>query len=178
MTQHRLIFLCRDNTCRSVLAEAAMRQVIAQEDRLDDFLLTSRAVQGDAGARASRIALGAAARKGIDLSGFRSRHIAEADFRNHHLLLAMDRQSCDRLKAMAPLGCENRIHGLMDFAPWTGALEVPDPAQQGDRAADDVFELLQIVARSLICVIDQSAAELMTPVRGPMPLSRNVSSVR
>ena len=43
-------------------------------------------------------------------------------------------------------------------SPWIGADEVPDPTYEGDAAADDVFEMLQIAARSLIEIIDQSSS--------------------
>ncbi len=155
-----------------------MRLLIAQEDRLDDFLLASRGVQdAAAGAKASRLTLGAAARAGVDLSGFRSRQIADGDFRNFELLLAMDVVSRNRLVEMAPAGCEHRIHLLLDFAPWIGTDEVPDPTFEGDAAADDVLELLQIVARSLLEVIDQSASSSL-PSPAYAPVNLKVASVR
>ena len=178
MTQHRLLFVCRDNTCRSVLAEAAMRLLIAQEDRLDDFLLASRGVKDGAGAKASRMTLGAAARAGVDLSGFRTRKIAVSDFRNFELLLAVDVASRNALMEMAPAGCESRIHLLLDFAPWIGTDEVPDPTFEGDAAADDVFELLQIAARSLVDVIDQSLSSYALPAPAFAPVSAKLASVR
>jgi protein-tyrosine phosphatase len=178
MTQHRLLFVCRDNTCRSVLAEAAMRLLIAQEDRLDDFLLASRGTHGGAGAKASRMTLGAAARAGVDLSGFRSRQISDGDFRNFELLLAMDVYSRKKLLDMAPEGAEHRVHLLLDFAPWMGTDDVPDPTFEGDHAADDVFELLQIAARSLVEVINQSAPSYALSMPPLAPVSAKLASVR
>jgi protein-tyrosine phosphatase len=177
MTQHRLLFVCRDNTCRSVLAEAAMRLLIAQEDRLDDFLLASRGLQAAAGTKASRMTLGAAARQGIDLSGYRSRQIADSDFRNFELLLAMDVASRNKLMALAPAGAEHRVHLLLDFAPWIGTEEVPDPTFEGDAAADDVFELLQIAARSLVEVIAQSSDPVSSLPPSYAPESLKASSM-
>ncbi len=153
-----------------------MRLLIAQEDRLDDFLLASRGTLCGAGGKASRMTLGAAARAGLDLSGFRTRQIVEFDFRNFELLLAMDIASRNQLQALAPAGSEHRIHLLLDFAPWIGTEEVPDPTFEGDTAADDVFELLQIAARSLVEVINQSASSYALPM--PAPVNAKVASVR
>ncbi len=155
-----------------------MRLLIAQEDRLDDFLLASRGLKVGAGAKASRLALGAAARAGVDLSGFRSREISDGDFRNFELLLAMDVATRNRLLELAPAGCESRVHLLMDFAPWIGAEDVPDPTFEGDMAADDVFELLQIAARSLVESIDQSSASYALSSPAFAPVNLKVASVR
>jgi protein-tyrosine phosphatase len=178
MTQHRLLFICRDNTCRSVLAEAAMRLIIAQEDRLDDFLLASRSLSAGGGAKASRLTLGAAARAGVDLSNFRSRPFCEADFRNFELVLAMDTATRKKLLDLAPVGLEHRVHLLLDFAPWMGTEDVPDPTFEGDAAADDVFEILQIAARSLIEVIDQSSSSYALSMPAMAPVSAKLASVR
>ncbi len=155
-----------------------MRQLIAQENRLDDFLLASRGLAAAGGAKAGRAALGAAARQGIDLSGFRAKPATPADFRNFELLLAMDTDSRNRLLDMAPAGYENRVHCLLDFAPWIGTDDVPDPTFGGEDAADDVFELLLLALRGLIEVIDQSSADLTLPVQALAPVNLKASSSR
>jgi protein-tyrosine phosphatase len=175
MTQHRLLFVGQHNTCRSVLAEAAMRQLIAHEDRLDDFLLASRGLKVVAGSGASQQVLGAAGRQGMDLAGFRARQIDSADFRNFDLLLAMDADSRDRLVAMAPAGSEHRVHLLLDFSPWIGIDEVPVPSSDLDEAADDLFDLVLLAARGLVEVIDKSGAELVVPVSAAVSLKASSS---
>ena len=151
-----------------------MRQLIAQEGRLDDFLLASRGLMARAGVGGNRATLSAAARHGIDLSGFRPRPITAGDYRGFDLVLCLDRLTRDRLRALSLARGGHKVHLLLDFAPWIGTDEVPDPAHGGEEAFDDVFDLLKLAARGLLEVIDQTNLELA--VCEPATERRKVSS--
>jgi protein-tyrosine phosphatase len=88
--------------------------------------------------RAQLVAL----RHGIDLSGQRARQINRHDFTRFDHVLAMDFPVLLSLTALAPPGTDDRIGLFLDFAPWLGVREVPDP-YHGDLAAfDAMFALI------------------------------------
>ena len=165
MTQHRLLFVCLGNICRSPLAEGAMRRLIAEEGRLDDFLLGSAGTSAaHSGAPPDPRAVAAAVLQGIDLDGRRSRQIAPSDFKDHDLMLAMDSATRDTLEAMAPRGTERKVRLLLDYSPWIGETEIPDPYVGGPEGFEDVLELIQLALRGLLEVLDQADGELSVPV--------------
>jgi len=177
MTQHRILFVCLGNICRSPLAEAAMRRLIAEEDRLDDFLLGSAGLSANhAGQSIDPRAIKVAAAHGMDLRGERSRQVTAADFKNFDLLLAMDVANRDALRAMAPRSTEQKAHLLLEFSSWIGESEIPDPYHGSLEDFEDAFDLIQLAARGLLAALDQADGELSVPVA---PRARlKVSSAR
>lgn len=163
MTQHRLLFVCTDDICRAPLAEGIARRLLAEEDRLDEFLLAStgrrQLAAGDLGEAGRMIA----AEHGIDLTDLRIRPLDPLELPGFSLVLALDQAALEVVVAMAPDVCRHRVHRLLDFAPWMEVTSVPridagDP--DGLAAALDVIEL---GLRGLMEVADQSAAEWAVP---------------
>ena len=157
MTQIRILFVCPGNAYRSVLALGAMRHLIAGEDRLDGFLLDA------AGASAAQTPpaldaplLGAAHRNQISLDDHRARRVEPCDFKSFDLLLAMDPASKACLVASAPPGTAQKVHQLLDFAPWIGMAEFPITDGLDADSCDDMIDLLLLALRGLLEVIDQS----------------------
>ena len=164
MTQIRILFFGPGNTAGWRLALGAMRQLIAEEDRLDDFLLGSAALPfGDGGSTLDARMHNAAARHGIDTAAMGWRQIGPDDFRAFDLMLAMDKSSRDRLAATAPPGNRHKIHLLLDFSPWIGAEEISEPAAGDEVAFDDMVDLAVLGLRGLIEAIDQAKGALDVP---------------
>ena len=174
MTQHRILFVGLGNIRRSPLVEAAMRQLIAEDGRLDDFLLDSAGTSNaHAGEPPDPRAAVAAAAVGITLERRRARHVTASDFRNCDLLLAMDTVSREALLAMAPLKANHKIHRLLDFSPWIGETEIADPYFGDAEAFDDTLDLIRLAVRGLLSSLDQEAGEwaVATAPRARLKLS-------
>jgi protein-tyrosine phosphatase len=164
MTQHRILFVCLGNICRSPLAEGAMRQLIVEEDRLDSFLLASAGLSAvHSGEPPDPRAVRAAAEQGIDISAKRAHQIAAEDFKRFDLVLAMDRANRDALLAMAPAGTKQKVHLLLDFSPWIGESEVPDPYYGNDDGFAEVFDIILLAVRGMLGTLDYLDSALVVP---------------
>ena len=163
MTQMRLLFVCTDNALRSPLAADAMRKVVAEEGRMDEFLIASRGIMAMPGQR------------GID--GRRPVQVVPADWQGADLILALDHGSLLGLQSIVPGHRRSRVHRLIDFSPWLGSVDVPD-LPESDEAVADLTELLTLACRGLLDVIDQSLAGLRAGTPNREPARLKASSVR
>jgi len=141
-----------------------MRRLIAEEDRLDEYILASAGLSIEtAGAPAEAGAQWAARAQGIDLRSKRARMIEAGDFRRFDLILAMDASSRDALRARAPAGTQHKVHLLLDFSTWIGESEIPDPSGGSGDGYANVLDLLQLAVRGLMESLDQAVGELAVP---------------
>ena len=142
----RILCVCLGNICRSPTAEAVLRA--KGRDRITvDSAGTGGWHIGDAPHR-SAIAVGKA--RGYDLSPLRARAFAARDFEDFDLILAMDRRNLADIEAMRPPGNGTPVQLLLDFAPDTGATEVPDPYYTGD--FDGALDLIEAAADRLLAL--------------------------
>ena len=164
MTQTRILFVCPGNDFRSRLALGAMRHLIAEEDRLDDFLLDAADTVASPIKRVPGTAMQTAAnRNHIRLDDHRARAIEDRDFKSFDLMLAMDQASKEILEAAAPGGTGQKVHLLLDFAPWIGSADFPLADGSDADAFDDLMDFLQLALRGLLEVIDQATVDFIVP---------------
>jgi len=123
-----VLFVCLGNICRSPMAAAVMRS------RLAEAGIAAQVTVDSAATHTYRIASQAhpetrrlAEARGYCLNDHRARLVMPGDFSRFDLILAMDRMNLRALSALAPAGFEERLRLLMDFAPYVGVQEVPDP---------------------------------------------------
>lgn len=124
-----VLFVCTGNTCRSPLAEAIARRLIA-ERAIADLTVASAGTSAWADSPASDGALLVALEHGSDLGDHRARPLTAALVSGAHRILAMGPQHLDRVEA---LGGTGRSWLLTEFAggpprpvsdPFGGDLEV------------------------------------------------------
>jgi protein-tyrosine phosphatase len=145
----RILFVCLGNICRSPTAEGVMRRLVRDEG-LDDRIEIDSAGTGGwhVGAPPDARATEAASRRGTTLEGA-ARRFTEADFDRFDLILAMDAENRRDLLALAP-DDEARAKVRM-FRP--GDLDVPDPYYGGADGFEEVLDLVEEAARSLLAEI-------------------------
>jgi protein-tyrosine phosphatase len=155
----RILFVCLGNICRSPTAEGVMRGIAAREAPELSLQLDSAGTADyhigeppDARSRA------AALRRGYDLSGLRARRVVTHDFSAFDLILAMDRSNLEALRQIAPAASRARLRLLLEFAPATGLLEVPDPYYEDQAVFEQVLDLTEAAARGLLVAIRQADA--------------------
>jgi len=151
MTQHRLLFICLGNICRSPIAQGVFADILARAGRENAFFLDS------AGTGAWHIGnppdprgVAAAAARGIDISDQRARQVCARDFSDFDLLLAMDRDNQSVLRALAPEAQAGKIQLFLANAPGLGVAEVPDPYYGGKDGFEDVLDLVEAGSRALL----------------------------
>lgn len=127
--QHRILFVCHGNICRSPMAEFIMKAMVHERGLDDRFHIESAAVSTE------EIGNGIypPARSCLSFHGIpfdRSRtawQIRRSDYDRFDLIICMDRSNLRWMKYIIPNDPENKIHLMMSFAAGTGAADVADP---------------------------------------------------
>jgi protein-tyrosine phosphatase len=151
MAQHRILFVCLGNICRSPMAEGVFRRVVEEQGLADRFVIDSAGL-GDwhIGQAPDHRAQRAARLRGIDISEQSARQVVDEDFDRFDLLLVMDGSNYDELKARAPHEAHDKIRPFLDYAPHAGTKDVPDPFFGGTAGFEEALDLIEEAARGLL----------------------------
>lgn len=148
-------FVCLGNICRSPTAAAVMRALVAEAGLLEDVVVESAGTAGwHAGAGPDPRTAAAAAARGVPMD-HTARQFTANDFARFDLVIAMDHENVEELRALAPSATAvDRIRLLRSFDPASppGAV-VPDPYYGGPRGFDEVIDLCEAACRGLLDTI-------------------------
>ncbi|MDR2787670.1 MAG: low molecular weight phosphotyrosine protein phosphatase [Candidatus Accumulibacter sp.] len=150
MEKYRILFVCTGNICRSPAAEGIVR-ALAEKAGLSRFLEVDSAGTHayDAGDRPDPRMRKAAARRGYDLGGLRSRRLSDEDFFRFDQILAMDHQNLDHLQRKCPSGLRDKLRLFIDFAE-TGEDDIPDPYYGSVEGFERVLDLCEAAGKGLV----------------------------
>ncbi|MGF1628891.1 MAG: low molecular weight protein-tyrosine-phosphatase [Kiloniellaceae bacterium] len=139
----KILTVCTGNICRSPSAEVILRDRLASAG-LDRLVQVDSAGTADyhIGEPPSEPARRLAALRGYDLAPLCARQVAEADFADFDLILAMDRGHLDRLIALQPAGARARLHLFLEVLPEAGP-DLPDPYYGGDGNYQRMLDLIE-----------------------------------
>lgn len=128
-----VLFVCLGNICRSPLAEAAFRAEAEERgiDALVDSAGTGGWHRGDPPDPRSRAV---AKRHGVDISSYRARQVADADFTRFDHIVAMDAANLRDLRRIAPAEATARLSLLLDHVAGREGQSVADPYYEADAA--------------------------------------------
>jgi len=145
-----VLFVCTGNICRSPTAEGVFRALLARH-ALADRVRTDSAGTHDyhAGEAPDRRATAHAAARGIDISGLRARQLAQRDFEEFDLVLAMDRGHLQHMAQACAPQYRGKLRLFLDFAGMTEA-DVPDPYYGGGEGFEQVLDMVEAAAGGLL----------------------------
>ena len=147
--QRRVLFVCTGNLCRSPLARGLFEKHLAARPDGRGFVVDAAGIHAQAGLPPSAHTLEVAARRGLDLSAYRSRQVVAADFERFEVLVAMDLGHLDWLRFVRPAkaACELRL--LLDARGRRPAREVPDPYGGTLRYYERVARVIELGVKAL-----------------------------
>ena len=163
---YRVLFVCTGNICRSPTAEGVFRHQV-REAGLEHAIATDSVGLGGwhVGEPPDARAVGAARRRGIDLSDIRARQLTAGDFTRFDLLLAMDRGHYRDLSRRCPADRADRVRMFLEAvsgeaapgesapgaaAPGGIATDVPDPYYGAAADFEHALDLIEAGARGWI----------------------------
>lgn len=153
----KVLFVCLGNICRSPLAEAVFRELVKQRN-LQERIIVDSCGTGDwhVGKPPHEGTRQVAKKYNISMSGIKARQVANEDFDNFDLLVAMDQSNLSDLKRMRG-GSHANIICLREFDYDDRDLNVPDPYYGGPEGFEEVY---QIVSRCCVELLDEIAKDL------------------
>lgn len=156
MKQKSILFVCLGNICRSPMAEAIMKKMVAERDLSSAYNIDSAGIQsyhqGDVPDR--RMQQHAFAR-GYRLQHY-ARQVTDSDFEEFDLIIGMDDGNINSLEQKAPtLEAKHKIRRMADFFSDMEMDHVPDPYYGGSQGFDLVIDLLEDGCANLFELIEK-----------------------
>jgi protein-tyrosine phosphatase len=140
----RVLFVCMGNICRSPMAQGVLEQRLNDEQLEDRVQVDSAGTHHyHTGESPDRRGVAAARRRGVEIGGQRARPVCDDDFMEFDLILAMDSDNEQNLRAMCPPHYADRVKLVMDFAPDLREREIPDPYYVGGEGFERVLDMLE-----------------------------------
>ena len=152
----KILFVCLGNICRSAMAEGVFRGE-AERRGLTGLTIDSAGTGGwHVGSAPDSRAIDAARRRDVDISQQQARQIVQGDFAEFDLLLAMNGENLNAMRAMSDPVHHGKVRLFLDFARDLPVCEVSDPYYGDEQGFEDALDLIEIGATALADYIVQA----------------------
>ena len=149
--EYHLALVCLGNICRSPIAHVVLEARLADAGLARRVTVSSSGTGGwHVGDPMDRRAAATLSAAGYDASRHRARQFEPAWHRELDLVLAMDEQNLADLVSTSSTDDEGRVRLFRDFDPREPGGEVPDPYYGGPDGFEEVLEMVERTAGSLV----------------------------
>ena len=154
----KILFVCMGNICRSPMAEGMFRHAVKQAGLESQVQIDSAGTHSyHVGSPPDTRAQQAIQKRGVDISGQRSRLVSDRDFAEYDYILVMDGANHAHLIRRAPPEHQNKIRRLLSFSRKYPNLDVPDPYYGGAQGFEENLDMIQDAVHHLVLEIAGNA---------------------
>lgn len=145
-----ILFVCRGNTCRSILAESIFKRLVQINDLGDTFKITSAGTHVDQiGEMPHKNTVQVGAENNIDISGFYAKPINPKNLSTYDYVIAMDKKNISEIRTLSTTRFITP-HLLLDFSPQLEEIEITDPYDFDINAYRHAYKLIVIGSMGLL----------------------------
>jgi len=145
MKKISVMFVCLGNICRSPMAEAIFRKMVADRELADRFTIASSGTGhwhlGEPPHVGTRLIL---SEHNIEVGNKRSQLLKKEDFQNFDYVIAMAQENVDDIQYIH----HKNVRRLLEFAPVGYTLDVPDPYYENN--FEEVYDLVTAGCKGLL----------------------------
>jgi len=146
-----ILFVCTGNTCRSPMAAALLREMLAERS-IKDINVASAGIAAMPGDKASPNAVKAVSELGVDLDGHRSKQIDEELLKTSDLILTMTESHKLAVKSWEP-SVWDKTYTLKEYAEMEDS-DISDPFGQSEakyrQTMEEIRQSLDKIIEKLI----------------------------
>lgn len=146
---YRILLVCSGNTCRSPMAGAILRDLLA--GRAGEFIVETAGTLAVPGEEATPDAVAVMAEQGLDLRGHKAQRLEPGMVAQADLILTMTRAHKEAVLRLHPRAAE-KTFTLLEFAHNGTETDIRDPLHQGREAYRQTAATLR---RALAAVVDK-----------------------
>ncbi|REJ37555.1 MAG: low molecular weight protein arginine phosphatase [Bacillota bacterium] len=132
MLAYRILLVCTGNTCRSPMAGAILRDLLAQRagERAGEFVVETAGIDAKPNGQAHADAIAVMREQGLDLSGHVTRRLDPEMVAQADLILTMSRAHKQAVLSMHPRAAE-KTFTLLEYAHNDLENDIKDPFGKG-----------------------------------------------